>query len=150
MTHGTSTPHTQHSPWNTEWPAGVIARYLTKAAEISGLLATVDVRGTYDDASYKCGGCGDSTGLYGARRTKELAQGHAEKCRALPRPGAPALAPGLYTVDLHADGRHLTHEAIVTGTHQTEADICAFAVKSLFPGRDVVVEQFTLTPRHPA
>ncbi len=62
------------------WPEGTIARYLT----VGG--ATVDVRGSHDYASYKCWGCGDSTALYGDRRTKELAQGHAEKCRALQRP----------------------------------------------------------------
>lgn len=64
------------------WPAGVIGRYLTIVC------ATVDVRGGTDAASYKCWGCGDSTALYGERRTRELAQGHAERCRALPRPQA--------------------------------------------------------------
>jgi hypothetical protein len=66
------------------WPEGVIARYLTTVG------ATVDLRGTRDSASYKCWGCDDSTALYGERRTRELAQDHAEKCRALPRPAANA------------------------------------------------------------
>jgi len=96
VTHGTSQAQQQPTPVLPEWlvslleyhartkpwPDGVHVRYLTVAG------ATVDVRGTEDDASYKCWGCGDSTALYGGRRTKELAQGHAEKCRALPRPQA--------------------------------------------------------------
>lgn len=62
------------------WPDGVHTRYLTLGG------APIDVRGSHDHASYKCWGCGDSTALYGDRRTKELANGHAGNCRALPRP----------------------------------------------------------------
>lgn len=87
MTHGTSTPQAQPSPVTEPWPAGVRTRYLTAGG------ARVDVRGSRDDASYKCWGCGDSTALYGERRTNELAQGHAKKCTALPRPHAAETTP---------------------------------------------------------
>ncbi|GGX40441.1 hypothetical protein [Streptomyces noursei] len=84
----------------TTWPEGVIARYLT----VGG--ATVDV--TYTSHSgwltATCSGCGqiERTETYGfiydtpeqeAERvekalpeSRELAQSHAEKCRAVPRP----------------------------------------------------------------
>lgn len=67
---------------HSTWPEGVIARYLTIAG------ATVDVRGSEHSASMTCLGCGAGYASFGERRTRELAQGHAEKCRALPRPEA--------------------------------------------------------------
>lgn len=67
-------------PTPDAWPEGVIARYLTVAG------ATVDVRGGEHSASMTCLGCGEGHASFGERRTHELAQGHAEKCRALPRP----------------------------------------------------------------
>lgn len=76
-------PAGQPTPRTEPWPQGVIARYLTVAG------ATVDVRGGGDSASMTCLGCGDGNASYVERRTRELAQGHAEKCRALPRPAAP-------------------------------------------------------------
>jgi hypothetical protein len=33
-----------------------------------------------------CLGCDEGYASFGERRTRELAQAHAEKCRALPRP----------------------------------------------------------------
>jgi hypothetical protein len=80
VTHGTSTPAQQPSPTTAPWPDGVIARYLTVAG------ATVDVRGGGDHASMTCLGCDEGYASFGEHRTRELAQGHAEKCRALPRP----------------------------------------------------------------
>ena len=73
-------PTQQPSPRTEPWPDGTVARYLTVAG------ATVDVRGNSDHASMTCLGCGERYASYGERRTRELAQGHAEKCRALPRP----------------------------------------------------------------
>ncbi|MFF2502174.1 hypothetical protein ACFVTY_02075 [Streptomyces sp. NPDC058067] len=72
MTNSTETP----------WPAGVIARYLTVAG------ATVDLTGGGDHTYYRCTGCGDgaSASWWNERRAREIAQGHAEKCRALPKP----------------------------------------------------------------
>jgi hypothetical protein len=64
------------------WPEGVIARYLTVAG------ATVDIReGSYDatDQTGTCTGCGTSY-TRGPALTREWAQVHAEKCRALSRP----------------------------------------------------------------
>jgi hypothetical protein len=66
------------------WAPGVIARYLTVAG------ATVDVRGSEHNASMTCLGCCEGYASFGERRTRELAQGHAEKCRALPRPAVQA------------------------------------------------------------
>lgn len=78
-------PQPQPSPFAAPWPDGVTARYLTKAAEITGNLElTVNVH--HDGAKYVCTGCGDSSSLLGGHRIHGLAQGHAEKCRALPRP----------------------------------------------------------------
>ncbi|MFD9444966.1 hypothetical protein [Streptomyces sp. NPDC060001] len=66
------------------WPDGVIARYLTVVD------ATVDVRGGGDYASMTCLGCGLHYSAFNETRTRELAQGHAEKCRAMPRPAMTA------------------------------------------------------------
>jgi hypothetical protein len=82
--HGIRTTPMQPSPDATPWPEGVIARYLTVAG------ATVDIRGGGDHASMTCLGCDEGYASFGERRTRELAQGHAEKCRALPRPEATA------------------------------------------------------------
>lgn len=82
-------PQAQPSPFAAPWPDDVTTRYLTKAAEISGLPATVDVRVSGDHASYDCLGCGDNCSVYGEHRTRQLAQAHAETCRALPRPAVP-------------------------------------------------------------
>lgn len=104
-------PASVQTAQSTEWPEGVIARYLTKAAEISGLLVSVDLTQEKTDTdSYttaRCGGCGSgkscswateihgSHGYYtiqdwmkGDSGAREWAQAHAEKCRALPRPTA--------------------------------------------------------------
>ncbi len=75
---------TSQTPAAAPWEPGVIARYLTVAG------ATVDVRGGGDSASMTCLGCGESYSAFVERRTRELAQGHAEKCRALPRPAVNA------------------------------------------------------------
>ncbi|MEH0631736.1 hypothetical protein [Streptomyces stelliscabiei] len=80
MPNPTAEPQPQTSPRTEPWPDSVIARYLTVAG------ATVDVRGSEHSASMTCLGCDECYASYGLRRTRELAQGHAEKCRALPRP----------------------------------------------------------------
>jgi hypothetical protein len=80
VTHGIRTTPVQPTPAAEPWPDGVIARYLTVAG------ATVDVRGGGDHASMTCLGCDEGYASFGERRTRELAQAHAEKCRALPRP----------------------------------------------------------------
>ncbi|MFF3891365.1 hypothetical protein [Streptomyces sp. NPDC001914] len=80
MTHGIRTTPMQPSPGTEPWPDGVTARYLTVAG------ATVDVRGSGDNVSMTCLGCDLGYSAFGEARTRELAQGHAEKCRALPRP----------------------------------------------------------------
>ncbi|MEU0659594.1 hypothetical protein [Streptomyces lavendulocolor] len=94
------------------WPEGVLARYLTKASEITGDLSmTVDVSEKEaedpEDEGYlaACRGCNAST-LYnldltvfalkrehvsaadGERLAREWAQSHAETCRAMTRPTA--------------------------------------------------------------
>jgi hypothetical protein len=87
----------------TTWPEGVIARYLTKAAEILGDDITVDVAETEAGYQARCRGCQyvsfDYTSEYAfsvvAERVlarpadllaSDCAQAHAEKCRAMPRP----------------------------------------------------------------
>ncbi|MFI2225233.1 hypothetical protein [Streptomyces fradiae] len=74
------------------WPQGVIARYLTKAAEITGdPTITVDVTETEYDVRAECRGCGeDRTNIppYASVTVTPWAQEHAETCRALPRPTA--------------------------------------------------------------
>ncbi|WP_411121288.1 hypothetical protein [Streptomyces sp. x-19] len=70
------------------WPEGVIARYLTAGG------ATVDLTGSKYDASGSCGGCQQtfSGSGYVSRWlsvARSWAQDHAEKCRAMPRPGRP-------------------------------------------------------------
>lgn len=75
----------------TAWPEGVIARYLTHAAELlHDLELTVDVIQGSEKSSAICRGCGDlwSTWQYETGAVKNWAQQHAEKCRALPRPTA--------------------------------------------------------------
>lgn len=73
----------KHDPRTAPWPDGTVARYLTVAG------TTVDVRGSEHSASMTCLGCDESYASFGMQRTRELAQGHAEKCRALPRPETP-------------------------------------------------------------
>lgn len=91
------------------WPEGVIARYVTKAAEISGLSINVDIEtltliNTGDPYATRstCGGCEgrgewsyDRYGNYREEPTRagaslsdarKWAQAHAETCLALPRP----------------------------------------------------------------
>jgi hypothetical protein len=72
---------TQQTAWSDPWSEGVIARYLTVAG------ATVDLRGGGDHTYYRCTGCGDGSGSCFESNAREHAQGHAEKCRALPKPG---------------------------------------------------------------
>ncbi|MBV9026058.1 MAG: hypothetical protein JO362_20245 [Streptomycetaceae bacterium] len=90
--------------WETPWPDGVIARYLTAGG------ATVDIqhnRRYYDetallDAVARCIGCGLTEGFddgdprdlsasgiltMNVAAARAWAQAHAEKCRALPMPG---------------------------------------------------------------
>ncbi|MFD5814388.1 hypothetical protein [Streptomyces sp. NPDC127038] len=74
----------QSGPFAAPWPDGVIGRYLT----VGG--ATVDVQGGSDHGVMTCLGCGEGYASFNERRTRELAQGHAERCRALPRPEATA------------------------------------------------------------
>ncbi|WFB08369.1 hypothetical protein LRS74_15900 [Streptomyces sp. LX-29] len=72
----------------TNWPAGVIARY----RNLSG--ATADVRLTPEPGSgerhvTECTGCPPgATGIVtlSLTRATEWAQEHAERCRAIPRP----------------------------------------------------------------
>ncbi|BBC35260.1 hypothetical protein SGFS_065540 [Streptomyces graminofaciens] len=88
MGHATDQAPTPPSPRTEPWPEGVEARYLT----VGG--ATVDI--TDDRAPHwRCTACtgtsvGEYTGPFGTPFTldaiHEQAQGHAEKCRALPRP----------------------------------------------------------------
>ncbi|MCX5014781.1 hypothetical protein OG765_27880 [Streptomyces sp. NBC_00555] len=74
----------------TAWPAGVIARYLTKAAEIlADPEATVDVRKNRDFGhSYDCRGCGVGGSSGNDVEIHAKAQAHAATCRAIPRPTA--------------------------------------------------------------
>lgn len=69
------------------WPEGVIVRYVT----VWG--ATVDLSGTNSEATGVCTGClavfPDHTHLRTTlNAARGWAQGHAEKCLALPRPTA--------------------------------------------------------------
>lgn len=69
-------------PAESAWPAGVIARYLTVAG------AHVELTGGNRSTGRRCTGCGDGEGRGGwsEDRARELAQAHAETCRALPKP----------------------------------------------------------------
>ena len=85
------------------WAPGIIARFLTKAAEILGEDITVDVVETKDGHQARCQGCQyvsfDYTPEYALRvvdervcakptdvHASDWAQTHAETCRAMPRP----------------------------------------------------------------
>ncbi|MEV6833512.1 hypothetical protein AB0N17_03105 [Streptomyces sp. NPDC051133] len=71
------------------WPDGVIARYVTKAADLTGdVELTVDV--TKIDGGFRrhCRGCGDSFENFWEPAVRDSAQIHAERCRALPKPEA--------------------------------------------------------------
>ncbi|GAA4014755.1 hypothetical protein [Streptomyces plumbiresistens] len=75
----------------TAWPEGVIARYLTRAAELlHDPELTVDVAKGPEKSTATCLGCGIrfSKWAYETSAVKHWAQQHAEKCRALPRPTA--------------------------------------------------------------
>lgn len=78
----------QTSAFADPWPEGVVARYLT----VGG--ATVDIRGSYPKY-WRCTACpatsvGQYTNPWGTpfsdTEIHKQAQGHAEKCRAMPRP----------------------------------------------------------------
>jgi hypothetical protein len=64
------------------WPDGVIARYLT----VGG--ATVDLTGSDDRTYGQCTGCPYTMGgtWWSEDSAHDMAQAHAEKCRAMPRP----------------------------------------------------------------
>ena len=94
-------PSTAQSTQPAAWPEGVVARYLTKAAEISGMSITVDLAETDDGITSSCNGCfatyhssfdpmyeGRRMEEYADRQARAWAQTHAEDCRALPRPTA--------------------------------------------------------------
>ncbi|KOU30197.1 hypothetical protein ADK53_28685 [Streptomyces sp. WM6373] len=73
------------------WPAGVVARYLTKAAEILGEDITVDVAEAGGRATATCRGCGSECRndlMYANVTVLPWAIEHAETCRAMPRPTA--------------------------------------------------------------
>lgn len=81
---GQPTQQPTPSAFAEPWPPGVIARYLT----VGG--ATVDLTSAGEDRAYRiCNGCGDGKGIWWHEKTtREYAQKHAEKCRALPKPTA--------------------------------------------------------------
>ncbi|MFB6813093.1 hypothetical protein ACFCV8_00900 [Streptomyces sp. NPDC056347] len=65
------------------WPKGVTHRYVNQVG------ATIDITGGGDNTGYRCTGCPYRSGPYWVERVAhEHAQGHAEKCRGLPRPEA--------------------------------------------------------------
>lgn len=95
-----------------DWPAGVIARYLT----VGGATVDVSEQPTYYDSTDPrssvaiCAGCDkrevidwtrdmwnytqdcmveetDEGGQWSTPKVREWAQAHAEKCRAMPKPG---------------------------------------------------------------
>ncbi|MGW3321113.1 hypothetical protein [Streptomyces virginiae] len=73
------------------WPEGVIARYLTKAAEIVGEDITIDVVQDDDRMHAICRGCGlthADESNYQAVYVHRKAQAHAETCRGMLRPTA--------------------------------------------------------------
>ncbi len=93
MGHATDQAPTPPSPRTEPWPDGVTVRYLTTAAEITGAaeIAVNVIEYDFDEAFAKCAGCDTVIWQGGShRRARELAQGHAEKCRALPRPAVNA------------------------------------------------------------
>jgi hypothetical protein len=79
-------PAGQPTPRTEPWPDGVIARYLTVAA------ATVDLTDNEDAARFRynlaCTGCPHQDVFDNEDDAHRNAQGHAERCRALPRPEA--------------------------------------------------------------
>lgn len=103
-----SSAQTTNAPFAEPWPEGVVVRYPTKGAEISGLPISVDIR--HDEFSIydtepnitiaQCGGCPANhqekwakyayrtdNGSSGAdTEVSKWAQSHAETCRAVPRP----------------------------------------------------------------
>lgn len=85
----------------TEWPAGVIARYLTVGGACVDIKIDVYDDGRYCDATSTCTGCHNYENHHHKRTStqssevarrraesdaREWAQGHAEKCRAMPKP----------------------------------------------------------------
>ena len=87
-------PSSARTAESTDWPEGVIARYLT----VGG--ATVDIETQQEgwrSDHWFCRGCsatsrGAYTGPFGDPFTlsdiREQAQSHAETCRAMPKPSA--------------------------------------------------------------
>lgn len=73
------------------WPAGVIARYLTRAGQhLNDLSLTVDVvEEDGDIQSARCRGCREGYADYQQRdlAASRWAMLHADACGALPRPG---------------------------------------------------------------
>ncbi|MFF4644952.1 hypothetical protein [Streptomyces sp. NPDC001389] len=71
------------------WPKDVIARYLTKAAEILGKEITVDVVQSSERTLVYCNGCDRNPAdepNYLAAHAYKKAEEHAALCRAMPHP----------------------------------------------------------------
>ncbi|MFF1684620.1 hypothetical protein [Streptomyces sp. NPDC058254] len=71
------------------WPDAVIARYLTLSGEVfrDPSIYVEVLRNDEQHAFYRCHCCSRQTLPEFTGVTQDQAQAHAEKCRALPRPG---------------------------------------------------------------
>ncbi|QLJ06836.1 hypothetical protein HZZ00_38055 (plasmid) [Streptomyces sp. NEAU-sy36] len=78
------------TPQPTEpWPTGVTARFLTRAAILTGNnTATVDIHDDTSRSHARCTSCGwtKSNGIAYRSEVIEWAQDHATQCTALPQP----------------------------------------------------------------
>lgn len=82
-------PETTIQAVEITWPEGVIARYLTKAAELTGNPEiTVDLTKDGIGLAAKCRGCGGEWSNFWAPSVREKSQAHAEACRAIANPNA--------------------------------------------------------------
>jgi hypothetical protein len=81
---------------STTWPEGVIARYLTVGGATVDILDKKDEHDEHDEPGEyvaRCTGCtadwsNTRSGWNLEFQVRPWAQGHAEKCRAMPKPEA--------------------------------------------------------------
>jgi hypothetical protein len=76
---------TAQQPTGTAWPEGVVARYLTVGGATVDIIAFEDSPDAFEVA---CTGCANDLPYASIGEARRWSQGHAEWCRAMPKPEA--------------------------------------------------------------
>jgi hypothetical protein len=89
VSNGTDQPDQQPTPGPQPWPEGVIARYLTDAGRAlnrENITTNVIKKGNTSYLAQCHSGCDLQYSHVYEEYARKAAAGHAERCRALPRP----------------------------------------------------------------